>query len=200
MGFLSVPNLVLWLIPSHCRILGFVTDQFFWIRLLFKDSSSKFTAMGVDSGLPIVVGGRDDYSREAINRETAITVFEDGILFRVVTQQRFSLPKKETPRAQTRLVKIQVVYLHREWFVHKKNAYIIIRPIVKWLFKHPFLGKRNKFQVERKFPEKSDVILIAQKLLREAVFISKLRGNWRFYPCLPVNKKCRYFCLERESR
>ena len=110
--------------------------------------------MGVDSGLPIVVEGVDDYSREAINRGTAI-------LFRVVTQQCFSLPKKETPRAQTRLVKILVVYLHREWFVYKKNAYIVIRPIVRWLFKHPFLGNRNKFQVERKFPEKSDVILIA---------------------------------------
>ena len=62
--------------------------------------------MGVDSGLPIVVEGGDDFSREAINRGTAILW--------VVTQQCFSLPKKETPRAQTRLVKIQVVYLHRE--------------------------------------------------------------------------------------
>ena len=33
--------------------------------------------MGVDSGLPIVVGGGDDYSREMINRGTAITVFEE---------------------------------------------------------------------------------------------------------------------------
>ena len=33
--------------------------------------------MGVDIGLPIVVGGGDDYSREAINRGTAITVFEE---------------------------------------------------------------------------------------------------------------------------
>ena len=49
MGFLSVPNLV----PSLIFIantLGFVTDQFCWIRLLLTASSSRFTAMGIDIG------------------------------------------------------------------------------------------------------------------------------------------------------
>ena len=48
-GLFSVPNLVPLLI-FIVNILGGVTDQ-------FSASSSRFTIMGVDSGLPIVVGG-----------------------------------------------------------------------------------------------------------------------------------------------
>ena len=92
MGFLSVPNLVPSLI-FIVNILGFVTDQFCWIRLLLTASSSRFTAMGIDIGgrggdnsretiiLNIsVIGG--DYSTEAIKRGTAIvrgkTLFYNG--------------------------------------------------------------------------------------------------------------------------
>ena len=92
MGFLSVPNLV----PSLIFIvntLGFVTDQFCWIRLLLTASSSRFTAMGIDiGGRGVIIRGRrlflnisvigGDYSTEAIKRGTAIvrgkTLFHNG--------------------------------------------------------------------------------------------------------------------------
>ena len=58
------------------NILGIITDQFAGLDSS-SASSSRFTAMGVDSGLPLVVGGGrlfegGDYSRAVINRGTAV--------------------------------------------------------------------------------------------------------------------------------
>ena len=53
--FLSVPSLVAWLI-FIVNILGIITDQFCWSDSS-SASSSKFTAMGIDSGLLLEVGG-----------------------------------------------------------------------------------------------------------------------------------------------
>ena len=88
MGFLSVPNLVPWSI----FIVGSSASS------LTSFSGSDCSSKPHPPNLPLwvsIVG--------------YLEWWEAGtILFRVVTQQCFSLPKKETPRAQTRLVKIQV--------------------------------------------------------------------------------------------
>ena len=73
MGFLSVSNFVPCLI-FIVNTLGIVTDQFAGSGSS-SVSSSRFTAMGIDGKLPIVVGsgvGVYNYSREVIILNTSV--------------------------------------------------------------------------------------------------------------------------------